>query len=817
MRVIRLFVIMLTISMDGIAQTTGIVERNNKGIISFVKYPQQDKNEAVPENAAKFFIDVLNVKAEDSFKLQHSSNTKYGMRFERYTQFYQGIEVDGGFYSFRYKNGKMLAACGNYVSSMNINKTPSITEEDAKKIFAKYMKEKCSDIGDCQIQLVITEKPNSKEVLLAYKVFFETSPIYASEIGYIDAHTGELIYTLPASICYSALGTFYTFYNNDSTKTARTEYVGGDTGYILYDTTRGNGIHTYNETVYPTSEFSDTNNIWTESELGSCHMALDVHWTNQQVYDVFKNIYGHNSFNDANAAINAHIILGTNTGINYGNNIFYYGQGNYEIGPMASVDIIGHEFGHAILFHITHWQNFNNDRQALHEGFGDIWGLLFEHHITPNADIWKTGEDVVIGYECERDFAFPNNPNARVQIADTYNYGLYNSYDVHVKGGIASHWFHLLANGGSGTNMKGDNYTVCPVGLDLAEELFTYTVLNNSYLDNCSTFVQVRQAFIDAANDMNYPFLAMQVANAWYAVGVGTQPIQIETISGSPILCDSSSFTINNITSDLTVTWHFNNNTLADTLIRPNYPSSNQCSIYIRNGELIDDDLVANIYYGGNLVKTLHLGIMTGCSFHGTYEQEGGYYHYVNYPDIPETGFYANNVILVNQLCTVTLKSPNFKHMHINFSGNNVASKHWIDDETIGIIMSLNNNTTTTTVVGTDLKNGTTCNNFSFTIKAYRQSILPRNYNLGISTYDNFIEVSLLDSVRNDNESHLTNWTLDIVHAETGLIVYSQEVEKGIVRIYTSNWEPGLYIVRGKKDKRIATKKIIINKKIIIK
>lgn len=51
MRNISLLVIMLAISINGIAQTAGaIVERNDNGIISSVKYPQGDKNEAVPEN-----------------------------------------------------------------------------------------------------------------------------------------------------------------------------------------------------------------------------------------------------------------------------------------------------------------------------------------------------------------------------------------------------------------------------------------------------------------------------------------------------------------------------------------------------------------------------------------------------------------------------------------------------------------------------------------------------------------------------------------------------------------------------------------------
>ncbi len=54
---------MLAISMNGMAQTTGIiVERNNNGTISSVKYPREDKSEAVPENATMFFSNVLKVR-----------------------------------------------------------------------------------------------------------------------------------------------------------------------------------------------------------------------------------------------------------------------------------------------------------------------------------------------------------------------------------------------------------------------------------------------------------------------------------------------------------------------------------------------------------------------------------------------------------------------------------------------------------------------------------------------------------------------------------------------------------------------------------
>ena len=79
-------------------QSTGtVIEKNNNGIVSSVKFSLQDKNEDIPNNASSFFVKVLNVRIEDTFKMRLAKKAKYGMSFELYTQFSQGLEVDGGF------------------------------------------------------------------------------------------------------------------------------------------------------------------------------------------------------------------------------------------------------------------------------------------------------------------------------------------------------------------------------------------------------------------------------------------------------------------------------------------------------------------------------------------------------------------------------------------------------------------------------------------------------------------------------------------------------------------------------------------------
>lgn len=817
----RLFLGGLMLTLIFLQATGTVIEKNNNGIVSSVKFSLQDKNEDIPNNASSFFVKVLNVRIEDTFKMRLAKKAKYGMSFELYTQFSQGLEVDGGFYSFRYKNGRMLAACGNYIPTDKINPTPSITEKEAIDIYANHIKEKEKNIRDNHIKLVITEDPNSKEAVLAYKVFFETSSITISEIGYIDAHTGDLIFTLPASLCYSTLGTFYTLYN--STKNARTEYMNGN--YVLYDTTRGSGIHTYNWTGNSILEFTDANNIWTASELGSCQMALDVHWALQQIYDVLKNTYGHNSYDGNDGGINAYVQSAYNTQFVSDCNILL--NTGYDVyGPMASVDIIAHEYGHAILYHTTLWNDNSNERRYLHEGFSDIWGLLFEHHITPNADIWKIGEDVMIGYDCERDFANPSNPYAFTKIASTYNYGLYNTGDEHVKGGIASHWFYRLANGGSGTNEKGDPYKVYPVGLDLAEDLFTHAVLNNSYLDNCSTYIQVRQAFVDAANDMDNPFLAMQVENAWYAVGVGTQPSQV-ILSGPTIPENSSVYEVQNLPSGYNVTWTYtphSGTSLPSWAFIPNSPTTNQCTIDNFNKNYINGTLTATITNGATTITTLEKEIRSGDGFLATCSQPLGYIEPIhgNFENVENTSadFSDNAAFAVKKSSLgsypVTITSPFFSNATITHTS--ISGLSWQHSgNTITLSYPANDNLDPVLVVTG--KSSTDYRVYRFSI--YSQLDIPlqltalvqgRTVTLAL-TPDEATEkdYSLETLSRFVSQLSERKWDVTVTEATTGKTVYESHTKGASHEINAAEWASGIYVIKASIGNQMLTQKIFVN------
>ena len=174
---------------------------------------------------------------------------------------------------------------------------------------------------------------------------------------------------------------------------------------------------------------------------------------------------------------------------------------------------------------------------------------------------WRIGEQLDLAYSYLRNLQYTNDNNARTKIADTYNTTQYNNGDQYVKGGVFSHWFYLLVNGGTGTNGVGNPYTVHGIGMDTAEDLIVDAVFNN-FLNNSDSYTALRNNIVSSASSLyngQNALLVNQVENAWYAVNVGSQPSQM-TISGVTLLCTSSNYSVSNVPAGSSVTWSKSSN-----------------------------------------------------------------------------------------------------------------------------------------------------------------------------------------------------------------------------------------------------------------
>jgi len=525
-------------------------------------------------NSSDFFNQILEATEDDQFKLIRKRQTRTGYIIEKYAQSYKDITVKDAKYSLHFYDGKLFKANGKYVKIKDLDIVPSISPDEAMKRFAEFQNIPLSEIKNYESKLLIVEIKTIKdgdifmEPKLAYEIILiSNNHPKNTEIGFVEVHTGEIIKTEPIITNYSATGTFYTRYSG--TQTATTQYYNNT--YNLCDSTRGaiirtrNNLNHYPDWYMNAPEFTDNNNTWTTDEHSSNYddMALDIHWALQEIYDYFYDTFnGWIGYNNSDTAINAyaHTIFSypyankDNAGWSDGYHNLYFGDGQDIFKPLASLDCVAHEYGHGIE-HLNPGLGYSTIELALREGLSDIWGAVLEYNIAPAKVHWKIAEEIMDnGKDCLRNIAYPKASTAHTKMADTYN-GQYYDGTYYQKSGVFSHWFYLLSDGGSGTNDLSNDYLVYGIGINCATEIIFEAEID--HFDGVDSYPEARTATIDAAGVLygENSLEVIQVKDAWYAVGVGSQPSQL-SISGPDLVCTSNStFVLHNRPSGTTVYW----------------------------------------------------------------------------------------------------------------------------------------------------------------------------------------------------------------------------------------------------------------------
>jgi Zn-dependent metalloprotease len=612
-----------------------IIQKDKKGTIQSVEFSNEDKDIRIPASAEVFFKDILQIQTKDKFeKIPHKSKRKEFIH-EHFEQYYNGVRVEGGGYNFHYKNREMFFAHGNYIKIDNIDTNPVITVNEAKESFTNYKNIPSKLVADYSAELIIREIPLKDDTIptLVFKVYLTADHPNNTEIGFVDAQTGKVLMTEPVFIDYSAIGTFATRYSG--VQSGVTQYY--NDAYHLADSTSGRAvIHTWNlngnTNISNGIELSDNDNNWTQSEHASNNnnMALDVHWTLQQIRNRLFVMHGINSFNDDGFPISAYVKYGNN----YDNAFWdpatsvrslFFGVGDIIFNPLASLDVVAHEFGHGITQFQIGWGASGLPR-AFNEGMSDIWGVIMEHCIYPN-EVWQIGEQIMKNYTCLRNLQNTNDNGALTKIADTYGSTQYNnSTEPYVWSGVFSHWFYLLAIGGSGTNGIGNNYTVTGIGMNNAENLIVESVFNN-YLRNTTSYSAIRTVMINVASNLYGANSSevIAVTNAWYAVGVGTQ-YTLPTIFGPSAVPCTGTVTY---TSNVSGTW-----TVSDNLQIINGQGTNAITVQRASGASNSN---ASVSINGMLTKNIYIGLHTLTAINGPGIAGNGVFYFSANPILPVT------------------------------------------------------------------------------------------------------------------------------------------------------------------------------------
>ena len=355
-----------------------------------------------------------------------------------FQQTYKGIEIEGAQYKLHEKDGRIFCANGYLVEKITCSIEPKISEATALKYALEHIRAKIyaweidynalfeEDEEELRYYketpayhypkgtLILTQISDSPSMraenfVLAYK--FEISSIEPSSSTaiYVNAHIGEIIKNnslVFSSNCHN--GNAHTLHYG--WQTIVTYKRSGNNGkYILRDECRGHGIETKEEKGIGSSHYTDADNQWS---LESERPATSVHWAMGQTYDYFYDVHGRNGHYTSNSKpIISWIVEGMNGGETDPKKFrFRFGTGD-GVDRTASVtlDVVGHEYTHAILFDAIGIPNMVTTR-ALHESFCDIFGAMVKFYYYPNSNGYFIGEHTVVGRNgILRDMTNPHN------------------------------------------------------------------------------------------------------------------------------------------------------------------------------------------------------------------------------------------------------------------------------------------------------------------------------------------------------------------------------------------------------------------------
>lgn len=499
---------------------------NEEGDVQFVKFDEASKLNF--ENRSNLFKEFFETPEHTNFVEVDSKTDKIGILHETFQQYFNAIPVEFGIYKAHLKNKMISAINGDYFPITDINTAPTISESNAISIakghvnstnFYESLTNKIGYDGPKPTLVVFPKMKNITTVdRLAFRLdIYAEKPLYRADV-YVDAHTGEVFFENNKIHHTNASGT--TVYNNTQDFTAEQFRV----GYRLRQTTsQGTGIQTFDATngVQNATDIVSYGSTATFNNINNA--AVQVHWGTEKAYDYFFQEHNRNSFDDNGALIKSYITPQTiNANAYWTGDVLHYAAGNTQnIGPLASLDIVGHEFTHAVVDHSADLI-YSYQSGAINESFADIFGEMVEHHALGSND-WLCGDDVFTG-----GLRSMSNPKSK-QHPDTY-LGEYwhttsnDKFGVHTNSGVHNKWFYLLASGGTGTNDNGYNYSVNGIGIQKAAEI-AYSSLT-LYLTPTSNFHYACEVSIYAAIQLFGPNSpeAIATAQAWQAVGLLTQP-----------------------------------------------------------------------------------------------------------------------------------------------------------------------------------------------------------------------------------------------------------------------------------------------------
>nr|WP_240548377.1 M4 family metallopeptidase [Paenibacillus lignilyticus] len=475
-------------------------------------------------------------QAQTSLTIAKKISDAQGRQHYMLQQQYRGLPVYGKYITAHVGTDKRMYAITNDASTelegIKLDTQPTIDENQAAAAFQSDVEQAVGyaitlggqlasrELGKPKAQLMVY--PSNGTYSLAYKVDMEyMQPKLGRWIGFVDANTGIVLKKF-SRLEQSA--------PNDSTSGWGRGYYGETRAlnlalqgseYYLSDKTKPmyhmeNGIETgVIETYDAENPFFPVNS---PSPSFDDPEAVDAHYFAGQVYDFYASRFNRNSLDGNGMSIISVVNAGAIDNAYWDGYEIVYGDGNelFECLTCAN-DVIAHELTHAVTEYTANLE-YSGQSGALNESISDIMAVVYDDQdwsIAENAGV-AGGSGVLRDLE-HPERGIPPQPSTMAGYENLPEDIDHDNGGVHMNSGIPNHAAYLIAKGidalpaltGQGRSILGD---------------ITYMALT-SYLTPTSGFIEARDSFVLAANDLTLPeeqknAVIEVVKAAWATVGL---------------------------------------------------------------------------------------------------------------------------------------------------------------------------------------------------------------------------------------------------------------------------------------------------------
>ncbi|AEV82006.1 Leupeptin-inactivating enzyme 2 [Actinoplanes sp. SE50] len=457
---------------------------------------------AAADKAAASGFDALGKGPDDAFLRRQAITGLGGYSYLTYDRTYRGLPVVGGDATVVVDAAghvrDTFAADHGRVSLGNLR--PAIPAKQAVGT-ARRQLDSVATAGQAQLVVyALGAKP-----LLAYQVLVSgvrhdaPSRLHV----WVDAGTGKVLFTREDVVSEAARG-----------------YVNGavqiDTnGGVLQDPARP-GLSCGN---YSTRQTYRNGGTGTGTDLQTA--CVDAYYGVEQEWNMLRDWLGRSGISGNGSAFPLYVGL-NDVNAYWGGSSGTFGHNSSNTAQATSMDVVGHEMGHAIDQYTGAGTAAEN---GLGEGTGDIFGALTEHYADNPSDPpdYTVGEEInLVG---SGPIRYMYNPSTNGD-PNCYSSSIPGT-EVHSAAGPLNHWFYLLAEGsrpanGNPASPTCDGSTVNGVSIQKAGQIFMSAM--NMKTSGWS-YAKYRGATVKAAVNL-FGASSAECAStkaAWSAVSVGPQ------------------------------------------------------------------------------------------------------------------------------------------------------------------------------------------------------------------------------------------------------------------------------------------------------